>query len=1091
MGNIVGEGFNPQIKAQVEARQRVYGAANRTDDQLRYMNANSAWVKMSSAVDIGSQRAGQIGTPSLSGAALAQSYVLFGGTATDSGNTLRAGLESGYTVGGFSQGYRPQPGIISMESKNRNRGSVRETTIQIKCFNTEQFQIIDALYLRLGFTVLVEWGHSTYIKNDGSVHEMTSSDTLTSSFLRGGYNNDVEKLQKAIEDNKIAKRGNYDATYGKISNFSWSFESDGTYSISVTLMSLGDVIESLKINTQSSDQKEQTPEEKETAEEELNEAETDDDVLYYARNKNSISNLFYKAKTILNLQGTSLGDGYMSKLNDSDAVNLGFTSGDDCIKFTEYTNLDENRFYVRLGGFLDYLKNTKLIYNKDKKPLFNVDTDEDTNLIFTTPYVLSSDPRVCIVKALIATEGQDFNIFKDLPKDFKTEIGGNTVGKLMNVYVSMPYIVKIMDEVSDQGKVSYFGLVSKICEGINTALGNLNNITVSIDEADNNRVYLIDETQLPNKDVILQKQSKPIELTKFQIYGYKTGNASFILDFGIKTEISKDLSTTMAVGAQANAQAVGEDATAFSKWNEDMIDRIIPEKNSADPTEDKEAQDTKFTNIDKEFSNFLTQMQDYKFDESIDTFPDILTNYLQFQQQKESATTKTASTTIGFIPINLNLTMIGLSGTKIYQKFSVDPFFLPSNYGETIEFLTKGISQKVEGNKWTTTLESLSVPTQKVSAKASTRKFPYTAPPLNQTLPSSPVPSDPAASGANLKAAQNGLSGIAAGRCGTKFITFNFPPTVKPDDAVRKTALQKSYDATFSNGQYRSGRCARYTYNHAYNYSKAILGTGKLANGGSLSAGGNANQSGYFANLIKLGFSQTVIGKNISKEELRDLINNKLSYNLGDVLVYWANENPNDGSASQYGHTQMYIGINEIKEKTDAGKAPKGWTTDRFTNYGSTFVYGGSKYNCWNLLLFRAPYPGQETNVEDGSKESRKLYESYAKELQKVLNLQDLLYQNGTKPLLENYKGTFNDDEYGAAQQLRILFGYVSGPGLSYNNKFPYSKLIPDHQKLFTEQFRELIKSIVGGKNSYKFKYPSSNDPKSYGDAYLQLPSNF
>jgi hypothetical protein len=60
----------------------------------------------------------------------------------------------------------------------------------------------------------------------------------------------------------------------------------------------------------------------------------------------------------------------------------------------------------------------------------------------------------------------------------------------------------------------------------------------------------------------------------------------------------------------------------------------------------------------------------------------------------------------GFIPFNLSLTMDGLSGMKVNSKFLIDISYLPSNYPETVDFLIKGLSHKIEGNKWETMLES-------------------------------------------------------------------------------------------------------------------------------------------------------------------------------------------------------------------------------------------------------------------------------------------------------------------------------------------------------------------------------------------------
>ena len=42
--------------------------------------------------------------------------------------------------------------------------------------------------------------------------------------------------------------GNYDAFLGKVTNFNWKFNTDGTYDISLKLLTVGDVIESIKAN---------------------------------------------------------------------------------------------------------------------------------------------------------------------------------------------------------------------------------------------------------------------------------------------------------------------------------------------------------------------------------------------------------------------------------------------------------------------------------------------------------------------------------------------------------------------------------------------------------------------------------------------------------------------------------------------------------------------------------------------------------------------------------------------------------------------------------------------------------------------------
>jgi hypothetical protein len=65
---------------------------------------------------------------------------------------------------------------------------------------------------------------------------------------------------------------------------------------------------------------------------------------------------------------------------------------------------------------------------------------------------------------------------------------------------------------------------------------------------------------------------------------------------------------------------------------------------------------------------------------------------------------------MGFLPFNLSLTMDGLSGMKVYQKFEVDTDFLPSNYPTSLDFIVKGITHTIQNNEWITNIESFAIP---------------------------------------------------------------------------------------------------------------------------------------------------------------------------------------------------------------------------------------------------------------------------------------------------------------------------------------------------------------------------------------------
>ena len=50
-----------------------------------------------------------------------------------------------------------------------NNGALTKTEIKIKCYSKTQLALIDALYMRPGYTLLLEFGWSTYLDNNGEL----------------------------------------------------------------------------------------------------------------------------------------------------------------------------------------------------------------------------------------------------------------------------------------------------------------------------------------------------------------------------------------------------------------------------------------------------------------------------------------------------------------------------------------------------------------------------------------------------------------------------------------------------------------------------------------------------------------------------------------------------------------------------------------------------------------------------------------------------------------------------------------------------------------------------------------------------------
>ena len=84
--------------------------------------------------------------------------------------------------------------------------------------------------------------------------------------------------------------------------------------------------------------------------------------------------------------------------------------------------------------------------------------------------------------------------------------------------------------------------------------------------------------------------------------------------------------------------------------------------------------------------------------------------YIQVAQLQLQKTEQVQSTMLGFIPIDINLTLDGLGGVKIYNQLKIDTKFLPQDYPDKVEFVIKGVQHQVVDNEWTTTLSAISKP---------------------------------------------------------------------------------------------------------------------------------------------------------------------------------------------------------------------------------------------------------------------------------------------------------------------------------------------------------------------------------------------
>ena len=262
--NIVGSSFDDYVSTQLSKRADYLlsgagGKGNefRTPDQVEFLTNTNGWLRISSGVRLVTSKTFQ--NIIYTSDTLAKSFILQGGVVYDKPGTnprgtgiLRTGFgnDRAYGIGFYDRsngggddlGFRPMPGVTSFSITNEGPyGALRTANINIKCYNLSQLDIIDTLYMRLGFSVFVEFGHIPYLQNNGVLQR----NVLPVDFFNI---NDKETLVRNVAKRRRDTGGNYDGMLGVVSHFDWTANSDGSYDCQVKIMGPGSVVESLTIN---------------------------------------------------------------------------------------------------------------------------------------------------------------------------------------------------------------------------------------------------------------------------------------------------------------------------------------------------------------------------------------------------------------------------------------------------------------------------------------------------------------------------------------------------------------------------------------------------------------------------------------------------------------------------------------------------------------------------------------------------------------------------------------------------------------------------------------------------------------------------
>lgn len=810
---IFKETISGSIQTQLRARTLVVRGVN--DDNpnnisrdnrsglLPWYLSKNAWVKMSSFTDYNDGRVYFDGSGSVlvdtskgnyEGNELSKKYVLFGGSlyfksgSTLIQETLRYGVATPSAVYGgnidkagksgvnhpyFRQmGIRPMPGITGVELRTLGAyGSIFETTVRFNCWDTHQLNELELLFMRPGYSVLLEWGWSQYLDYDDSLVNskatLPENKLIPQSYIGGTINPFESNLTQDIVYQKLQilrekYRHNYDGMLGYVKNFKWKLRRDGGYDCETVLISMGEVINTVKMSTNSNTLRNDAS---------LDLTKVNDSYTYddYENILLSLKALEEKSlpgdfRSINESQYSGSWNYDINYVDPRDVERKLTKSGypDQAKRLTDqpyfkYVISDPNGDsyvgskyeYITLDVWLAIIGSYCNLKQKSKSgkvsDIVRLLVPTDTDYCLAGPDTISIDAGVCLVK----NEGafaKEFGVLS-IP-DFNPKVSGanppifyrsgdttNVItnesdlqffdktaknGKLKNILLNIDLLLGIYRSIKssdyDNG-VPMVDYIKSVMHKVSTALGGLNNFIVSTAGLNQNKAQIVDT-------YYLNKQPKDT-FYEFDLLGL----GSICKNVDIESQIFENQSTIVAIAAQSKANLGDVYNSSQVYLNAGLTDRLSKEKGQGEEINGKKADyflNTQESSFYRKVLQLMVYARDYmvgyggnvrKIDDG-SLGKNVNSAFLINQNDKSLSTPSTLlkqsllrfDGDLGFkalIPFKLRITLEGIGGIVVGQIFRIKQNVIPKNYyDKNLGFVITQINHSLKDNQWETTLET-------------------------------------------------------------------------------------------------------------------------------------------------------------------------------------------------------------------------------------------------------------------------------------------------------------------------------------------------------------------------------------------------
>ena len=708
--------FKRYVAEQIATRQNLLSTeGNRPIELQQYVSGKTPWVKMTSFVNYKNS------------SNLARDHTLFGGTqfVRSTGGGMRYGINTPNAVYGGNlsskeYGSRPMPGIESISVRSLGAyGSLRETTIKYYAWDLQQLENLSILYMRPGYPVLVEWGWSMYLQNNPgntTSYNILKDFTLIDCFRSG---NTIDFIYDQIRKRTELYDANYDASLGLIKNYSYSMLPNGGFECTTTLISIGDVIDSIKMNAVS-----------------VNQTATSTPVSGSGDVKDEFEILMTNLATRYDATPAfSIAGPISTEFDDIDAQipNVVSNPADldkNIYKFNTPGFIpglpdkdDRTVRYVQLAYLIHVINNRVSLYTsttntmvKIEIPLPSAIGNKGNGLCVASYNSMTIDNSVCLIynpQASLVDPDPTIGFAPQVtridpysppivtiggtslsPLDLKPYLySGTNLGIIGNIYVNIGRVINVYKSIhrTNNGVVTLSEFFKNLLYDIQYTLGSVNYFDMFVQD---NKGIIVDKHYVEDPKDANYSSKYPLNII---------GKNCIVREHKLVSKIFQEQSTMIAIAAQDRENVSSVQTSTMVAYNKNISNRLysrVTNKVSPDPAEEKKS-------ILENMYILITYVRTYVVTGVSPVDSDITVSALNTMLNQLIVKGEKGTDYKGIIPLSFEVTMDGISGFTIGEIFRINTNVLPAMYSDKkVGFIVTGIEQQLSRSDWKTTLKT-------------------------------------------------------------------------------------------------------------------------------------------------------------------------------------------------------------------------------------------------------------------------------------------------------------------------------------------------------------------------------------------------